>query len=574
MIKIRLFTLLFTLVSFISFGQEDYQGKFLTGKNLYKEGKYLPAMEIFLPLTKEDPQNKFSEYAHYYYALSGLKAGKLNESRMMLLQLQQRYPTWEKMEEVFYLFANIAFEQQKYHQGISFLQKLNSKDLKADGENLQKFYVSKITSLDTLKSLQKNFPADNHLANLLAQRMSVSRLTEKDKMLFEYLLQEYKIDKDKLSKFRTTRQKESYNVAVLLPFMEKTLTPDQWQRNYSYVYDLYQGIRMAVDSLKANGITINLYAYDTEKDDQRISAILQLPELLSMDMVVGPVSPSAYSMFSEFALKNQIISVNPLSSNGKLIENNPFCFLFQPSIELMASNAAAFTSGFPKEAVVQPEKKGAKPVQVNRNNVMIFYGTEGRDSLLAVRYRDTLLSKGFKIAEFEQVSGTKIKKLQTSLDSAKVSVLNHIFVATGDERVAANVISSLEVSRFTTPVITRSEWLDFPLLSYEQFERRNVHFLFPDFLDYDKPSVNTFKNGFISRTYKFPETYAYQGYEMMMQFGEALGKYGNFFKAGLASDGFIPGYILQGVNYSSINSNQYIPITKFEAGQMVVVNPR
>jgi len=71
-----------------------------------------------------------------------------------------------------------------------------------------------------------------------------------------------------------------------------------------------------------------------------------------------------------------------------------------------------------------------------------------------------------------------------------------------------------------------------------------------------------------------PGTYAYQGYDLMMLFGEALVKYGTYFNDKLASEGFISGKNLSGFNYNGYNSNLFVPLIKVENNNLVIVNKK
>jgi hypothetical protein len=535
--------------------QDDYAARYIAGKDFYKSGKYTYAMEQFKPLTTESDAHPFVQYAHYYYALSAFKANMFSEANQMLKQLMIKYPDWNKMDDAYYILANIAFEQKKYRDAMKYLFD-RGKDIREDADKMKLFYFNTM-SVDSLRTLNKLYPSDVPLGKTLALRLSLTN-DEKDKMLLEYLIQDFSLDRDKLIKTRKTVLKPAYNVAVLFPFMYKELNPENAQRPNQFVLDLYEGIKLAVDSLKKKGININLYPYDTEKDISKVTALLQLPELAYMDMIIGPVYPAHNALVNEFAYNNQICIVNPLSNNSKLMENNPFVFLYQVTYEDKALDAAEFASA-----------NFTNPLPAN-NNVMIFYEDNNKDSLLAVKYKEAVTEKKFNVTVFEKAVVPKVQQLLS--DSVKLSYVSHIFVASDDLTLAANVISKLEVSQMPIPLFTKEEWLEFRLLSFQQLERRQVYFLDQDYVDYGKPSVKSFKRTFINDMNLLPTTYAYEGYDLMFLFGSALKLYGNNFRDGLQKAGFIPGKIFPGYDYTASNSNRFIPITKFQDNLLKPVN--
>ncbi|HEY8402237.1 MAG TPA: hypothetical protein VIK89_13305 [Cytophagaceae bacterium] len=572
-----IFLALFTL---LAKGQNEYQTKYLLGKDLIKNQKYSLAMEVFLPLTKDAEDNPFKEYAHYFYALAGLKGGQLNEARQMLLQLMEKYPHWVKLSEAHYLFSNILFEQEKYREGVKYADLSFVKDIKKDAEQLKEYYAQRMP-LDTLIAIQKDLPKDEILANVLGQRLSKLKLNEKDEMLLNFLIQEYKLNIKKTE--RTGKIKDVYNVAILFPFHFNELKVSTAKRSNQYALEMYEGIKMAVDSLNKKGTKINLYAYDTEKENDKVAKILALPEFKNIDLIIGPVFPNHIPLVSEFAVKNNITFVNPLSANSKLLEGSENLLLFQPVLESMAGEVARLSKDrFIRKIPLgeEPKKSGNKnnitvtATPDSTKNVIIFYGEDIKDSLLAALYRDSITLAGFNVVDYELVSRTTIANLKNILaDSLKLTQVSHVFIPTSDQVVAANLISSMEISQQSIPVVTYSSWLEFPLLTYEQFERRKVHFIYPEYVDYNAALYKSFTNLYIENNRTFPDNFTYTGYDLMSLCGKALIDYGTYFEKGLSSKGFIKGKIFQGFDYSNTRYNAYVPVTTFENKKLVVTNP-
>lgn len=556
---------------------EESQKKYLYGKELLKEGRYQAAAQVFLPLTAEATYNGFAKPASYLYALASLKAGDTESAKSMCLQILQRYQDWEQKDDVYYLLANTYFEQNKPRLAIQFLNKVEG--LKKESENIKLYYLPNVNPLDTLKALQKDNPADAVMAKALAKRLStMPQLDEKNKMLFNFLVQEYKLEAGNLSQRRTSVMKSSYNVAVLFPFQLNEIDPKISKRSNQYVLDFYEGIRLATDSLKAKGIKINLYTYDTEKESTIMNSIISLPEMKTMDMIIGPVFPVQIPLVTQFCRKNNIVNISPFSANSKIIENNEFTYLFQPTLEWQAGVAARYASeNFRHDSNFvynyTPPRHPSRSKETERKKVIIFYGNELKDSLLAVRHKDSCLANLLEVVHLEKITRERVGLLRTILgDTIKLGRCNHVFASTSDEVVAANIMSLMEISRQNTPLITGSAWLSFNLISFEQFEKRNVFFIHTDYYDYSNPLYRDFKNTWLGRTNIYPSIHSLQGYELMMYFGQALGHYGTYFKYRLDEAGFTKGIIFQGFDFSYSYSNKYVPITRFRDKYLMLVN--
>lgn len=94
--------------------------------------------------------------------------------------------------------------------------------------------------------------------------------------------------------------------------------------------EFYQGILMAVDSLRHQGISTEVYAFDSGETDARIAEILSNPVMTQMDIIFGPLYTRSIAAVSQFAEKNGIKLVIPFTSKSKEVYNNPSIFSVNP----------------------------------------------------------------------------------------------------------------------------------------------------------------------------------------------------------------------------------------------------
>ena len=108
--------------------------------------------------------------------------------------------------------------------------------------------------------------------------------------------------------------------AVVLPFnTDGTGTRDEQVRMVEY----YEGFLMAMDSLKKQGISIDLYTYDSGKTVSSVNKILNKAEMKNMDIIFGPAHPEQVKPMAEFAQKHNSRLVIPFSSKGDDVFGNP-----------------------------------------------------------------------------------------------------------------------------------------------------------------------------------------------------------------------------------------------------------
>ncbi len=110
-------------------------------------------------------------------------------------------------------------------------------------------------------------------------------------------------------------------ITVLLPFAPgSTLS-----MNDRYV-EFYEGMLLAVDSLKNMGLSFEIQAIESGHDAETIQKILESGKLEETDYCIGGVSPEQISVLSEWAKKNRRYLVCPFSSKIPEMDSNPYLF--------------------------------------------------------------------------------------------------------------------------------------------------------------------------------------------------------------------------------------------------------
>ena len=122
---------------------------------------------------------------------------------------------------------------------------------------------------------------------------------------------------------QNTEKKTNYRTikaALMLPFM----TNDASQRDEQMrMVEYYEGFLMAVDSLKRQGVSVDLHTYDTKGKAATINSILAKKEMKHMDIIFGPSHSRNVGTLAEFANENNIRLVVPFAPKVEQVFNNP-----------------------------------------------------------------------------------------------------------------------------------------------------------------------------------------------------------------------------------------------------------
>jgi ABC-type branched-subunit amino acid transport system substrate-binding protein len=536
---------------------EENKRKYSNGKELFKQGKYDLALQEFRQVASPRPNNPYNRYASYFYIACASKLNKFTDAKLMATQIENKYPDWNKLSEVRYLLAEMAFKERNYDDAFAFLEKMDKNIDPKESKGMALHYLGKISSIDSLKEIQRKNPDNPFIGEVLANRIQMMNASADNEELLNKLVKKFKLDTAAFSsslKFQS-KKKASYNVALILPFNLYELSADQTNRANFYALDLYEGIKLGVENLAKKGIKINLVTFDAGKDNTAIQTVLAKPSLKSMDLIIGPLTNTPIPAFDNFLLTNKVLAVNPVGTNSSLISGDPFVFLSEPTLEQQSKKTAEF--------ILQnfaPKK------------VAIYYGITPKDSILCAVYHQMMTEKGVKILAYKKVTKANVSTLSKVLSDSLQRDLGNVFVSSSEQSVAANIVSELEKSGYKNSIVTLPQWMQYSFFNIDQFSRMNFYFIYPDFIDYNLEEVREFRENYKKSVNIIPSDFSFSGYDLINYFGNALAKYGTNFQKGLSSTGFTPGITVAGYDYSQGNSNAFVPLVKFEEGDLKVIN--
>jgi hypothetical protein len=550
--------------------QLNWAKQYEQAKVYIDESRYDAALEILAPVMKEQKGNDYALHSQYLYAYVAFQQGKFLSAKDILLQLKLLHADWTEIDKVNWLLASVYAKLTMYRNSVLSIQfvPLTYTDVSA----WKKEYYPLIKPIDTLAAIQKAVPFDVELAEELYRRLTtnLSATTATDKLRVAALEKEYGFNKTALVKPMVSVIKDRYHVAVLFPFQLKEMNATASARNNQFIYDLYAGIKIATDSLNKDHskAPVEIHAYDTEKDINKVKEIIKSKEWESIDLIIGPVFTEQYTYIKDQPEVQQKILFNPTSAHSKYADKAG-TYLYKASVESTVSAMATYaTLNF------SLRKNLAKdPGLIAKKDVVILFGKEVKDSVMAYLYRDSIVKKGFLVKKFLKVDTNYMGVLRTmASDSLGLLKISHIVTLSSDPVFAANFISLMEITQQYIPMYAYSDWLDNTQLSYVQMEKRGVHFIYPDYVRIDSDVYKRFYKAYLSTYNVFPSVYAIQGYEMMTLLGNALREGGTDISVSLNKKSYFSLGMLGGYDYSTTNYNKFVPLVAFKDMKLTVVN--
>ena len=127
-----------------------------------------------------------------------------------------------------------------------------------------------------------------------------------------------------------SKQDNTINVALLLPFMLNADNPTKQARLFT---EFYKGFLLAVNDLRnRTSKQINIFAYDTENSLSAISKLLEMDSMKQMDMIFAPDNSEQISLIAAFGKENNVNIINTFSTkNEEYIDNSRIFHLNAPN---------------------------------------------------------------------------------------------------------------------------------------------------------------------------------------------------------------------------------------------------
>jgi hypothetical protein len=568
-------SLLFIFSPTSTFAQVDYQSYYQKGKTELANKNYPAARQSLIMAMQESPSNGFFFPASYLYSMASYKGGDLatayTKISALLAKAKNASLPSDQYQEMLYLGGVIGFEKDQSLQAMSWLEEIKGSKLRAAIQSLKETFLPK-KSVVELKLLYQKFSKDRTLSETLADKLAQqNEISEEDKKLIKDVEFAYGYTSPYQKKQNTVPnkvvKKTEYNVAVMLPFK---LQNESSVREVQSFLDLYEGMKVAQEDLKNEGIIINLLPFDTENDAANVQRLVGLSAMKNVDMFFGPLYPTTLPIVADFAQKNNISMVNPLSYTPDLIEGKQNTYLFEPSYYTQAKAVADYSFD-----------------SLNSNKAYIIYGDSRKDSTLAHSYKKIVEERGGKVMVFEKVrvggnTFNRISSLLRPIASRPPKLKEgekfkkpegetaHIFVASSELAVAGSVISVLKTSMIDIPLFIDKDWLKLDQIDMNDFMDRSVFFIYTDYISPLKDKE--FVKKYINRTNILPSEYAYVGYESLYFFGKTMHKYGVNFQSQLQKERFREGKVMIGQNFYGANDNQLVPLLRFVNNRLKIVN--
>ena len=375
------------------------------------------------------------------------------------------------------------------------------------------FIIYIVKKGDTLYNLTKRFDVSEDELKAMNPQLEIDGL----KLGMVLKLGE-KLEDTSVNLFIDEITNKPLNIVLMLPYKVNSTIDynSQFKKKNSLiniVTDFHSGVLMAVDSLKRQGMNVNLKVIDTENKMSKLSSIIETYNFDNTDAVIGPLFLKNARFVSK-KLSNIPVIAPMYSKNQSLVSGNDL-------------------------VKVAPDKRLIEEKLLNHlledyaGEKIIISGDDSPSSTSKIAKLSLKLKEHDSISEI-----TVIKPEEGYIDRERFhEVIDTLYrknwvILVGNDNITTNdVVNSLGViskEKAKIQLFSFDFGSNFSNVSNEQLERLNFTYPSSEFVDELNDETKRFNKKYRSKYYNYPSQYAIKGFDVTYDVLLRLTNYDSF----------------------------------------------
>jgi len=289
----------------------------------------------------------------------------------------------------------------------------------------------------------------------------------------------------------------------------------RFQGNSENFIHFYEGALLAIDTLIKRGVKVNLRVFDTEQRESRVRQLIVADKLRNADLIIGPVYPNEQKDVAEYALKNRIPIISPLSASDDITKVNPWYFQINT----------------PRETINELTANYVAETYPTANYIVLRTGNQGtaQDNEMVRLIREKVTQRGSSTIHSCDFQKTGLAGLRQLVVPDRKNV---VILTSSNEAEVSVGLSNLHTlaSGHDITVIGTNRFIQFESINNEYFHDGQLEFLAPYWPDYSKEVTKSFVRNFRNHFKTEPNQFSMQGYDVTFFFITAINEFGPDFR--------------------------------------------
>jgi LysM repeat protein len=285
--------------------------------------------------------------------------------------------------------------------------------------------------------------------------------------------------------------------------------------------EFYQGALIALDTLRKQGLKLNVSVFDTMRDTERVTQILQNPQLNNKDLIIGPFTTDLIDHAADFMRQRQVHYVSPTAINAESVQNNPYLIQVNTGEINTVNHIVDFISK--KENI----------------HITLINNRADADQTLFNVYRNRL-NATFPASSIT-IREMQLPGLPQPREYLRNDVMNVVIVPTADETFVNFLTGQLNVAsgNFRINLYGLANWTKFLNLDLQYLYALEFRYATAFYVDYDDVEVQNFLKKYrnmysteptmlldINRISQLQYLFAFLGYDIVYYFVSAIRELG------------------------------------------------
>ena len=368
--------------------------------------------------------------------------------------------------------------------------------------------------------------------------------------------------------------KEKYSVMLMAPFMldmnsaiqqkQNPLQPKKLYKKTKSALQFYHGVLLAADSMRRQGMNIDLQVVDTQSDSLKVKKNIVNKET-EIDLILGWFKGESIQAISAVVKENKIPTICPIVPSNSLLMNNPYIH------RTIVSSSTKFQILARKMAKLDTSFYNLVLVKSNASKDTL------QDELFLQSYDEVI--KSDSIQSFIKVSKFNLEEIKKQLVENKENVI--VFPSTHRGKVSAlfTKLSGLlnkqgyRDSRITLMGI--DNWEKYKNIDVMYKHKLNFHFMSSKLLSKNETKLNSFNTAFRAKFSVEPDDFAYVGFDVAMNYFSLLYKNGtaiNNYIEEMPQNGIVNQFELKPLSVGSGYQNEKAFLLKYKDYEILPAN--
>jgi hypothetical protein len=276
--------------------------------------------------------------------------------------------------------------------------------------------------------------------------------------------------------------------------------------------EFYEGLSLAVDSLQAEKVNLDVHIYDTRSATQSIGQVLQSPDFQETELMIGHVIPSELRELATVAAQKKIPFINVNFPNDGGITNNPDFVILNSTLKTHCEGIYKFIQrNYATSTIYVLTKKGTQEDRLKN----YFSDIEKNTASVVLKLKYVLLQEPFDVSQ-----------LVPYLDSLRRTIC---IVGSLDENFGKNICSQLaSVNKtYATKIFGMPTWDNIADFTQPAYLDQEIYYTTPFYINQADSLVMSIQQYFKNKFYSRPSDMVFRGYETLYRFGKLLHLYGH-----------------------------------------------